>query len=162
MVNLRRRVMGLEEGDEKPKYSLKNGRRTMSSGKYGEVSNGNHIYQYGTVNGRALNYTDLTYGTTAHNNKPLWFTIPANSEVTLKLTFSTSVLPSATFYLRDINNVVVLSSGNIGTLDLSYIEVSTTLTEDTDVASFYLWMSKTTTDTFDVDVELYVEGERWI
>lgn len=162
MVMLRRRMMRMKEDSDKPKYALKNGKRTMSSGKYGEVSNDNHIYQYGTVNGRALNYTDLTYGTTAMNDKPLWFTIPANSEVTLRLTFTVIPVTNMSLNLRKTDNTTAITTGRIGSFGTQVIEVTETITEDTDISCFFAWFSGSTNDINEFDVELYVGSERWL
>lgn len=160
MVNLRRR--SLFTADVKPKYSLKDGRVSMSSGKYGLVSNGNHIYQYGTVNSRAINYTDLTYGSTPMDNKPLWFTIPANSEVTLRLTFTAIPVTNISLNLRKTDNTTALTTGKIGEYGTLVIEVTQTFTEATDISCFFTRFSGTTSDINEFDVELYVNDERWL
>lgn len=160
MVNLRRRAMS--EVDVKPKYSLKDGRVNMSSGKYGLVSNGNHIYQNGTVSSRAINYTDLKYGSTPMDNKPLWFTIPANSEVTLRLSFESIPVTNTSLNLRKTDNTMAITTGSIGSFGTQVIEVTETITEDTDISCFYAWFNKTTNYINEFDVELYVNDERWL
>lgn len=160
-----------------PLHALTNGMHTFSSNsRVLQITNGNHIDYTApnatsdtTQRGAYLNLSEITandntakYDTNVIRSNTI-FTIPemANVKVKLKNIQNTSVLPSDCYFVFALKNGSnnVIHSGNIsGTDDL---ELNFTIEDETPITCVMLY-ARVTISKLKLDIELYVNGVRWI
>ena len=152
------------------KYPLVNGRHNFSDGSYVEVTNGNHVKAI--KNGNRMGYfntSNINQNTDEVQNKsntdrlPTWITIPRNSTCLLKIFNIKRSGNNAdiSINLRRANDVSSIGFSTINFHDTEDKESEINITNNTNVSCVILWFSFQETYA-EFDIELYVNGERWI
>lgn len=152
------------------KYPLVNGRHDFSDGSYVEVTNGNHVkaikngYRMGYFNTSNINQnTDEVQNASNTDRLPTWITIPNNSTCLLKIS---NIKRSGNYADISINLRKAKSSSSIGFSTINFYDTNDKESEidvdvNTNVSCVILWLSYSETYA-EFDIELYVNGERWI
>ena len=152
------------------KYPLVNGRHNFSDGSYVEVTNGNHVkaikngYRMGYFNTSNINQnTDEVQNESNTDRLPTWITIPRNSTCLLKIFNIKRSGNNAdiSINLRRANDVSSIGFSTINFHDTEDKESEINITNNTNVSCVILWFSFQETYA-EFDIELYVNGERWI
>ena len=152
------------------KYPLVNGRHDFSDGSYVEVTNGNHVKaikngnQMGYFNASNINQnTDEVQSKSNTDRLPTWITIPRNSTCLLKIFNIKRSGNNAdiSINLRRANDVSSIGFSTINFHDTEDKESEINITNNTNVSCVILWFSFQETYA-EFDIELYVNGERWI
>ena len=134
----------------------------------------NYSYNEGTIkievtssfSHYVLNYTDLLFevynSSTITNNKPLWFTMPANSVCVLK-TKNVTNSANATWNvaMKTANGTTQFFANTNGT-HLQDEDTTQTIESATDVGCIYTYIaSGAVGDVIQFDMEFYVDGTRY-
>lgn len=152
------------------KYPLVNGRHNFSDGSYVEVTNGNHVkaikngYRMGYFNTSNINQnTDEVQNESNTDRLPTWITIPRNSTCLLKIFNIKRSGNNAdiSINLRRANDASSIGFSTINFHDTEDKESEIDITNNTNVSCVILWFSFQETYA-EFDIELYVNGERWI
>lgn len=167
---MRRRILMPDQAISDAKYPLVNGRHDFSDGSYVEVTNGNHVkaikngHSMGYFNASNINQnTDEVYTANNTDRLPTWITIPNNSTCLLKIF---NIKRSGNHANISINLRKAESSSSIGFSTINFFdtddkESEIIITNNTNVSCVILWFSYEETYA-EFDIELYVNGERWI
>ena len=146
------------------KYPLVNGRYTLSNGGYVEVSNGNHVHVVLGRQGTYINCSNIEQNTeTDFSNIPAWFTIPAGAACTLRLSNINRYGRQTSAYVNFMKaNSTSESDFRTGNLTDSVDAVTEASFENSEPISFLFFRPLNYTPEIEFDVELTVNGERWI
>ena len=155
------------------KYPLVNGRHEFSDGSYVEISNGNHIMLYKSINGSGyINISDISQNSDTIDNiqnmnyKPKIYTIPAG----VQTMFEVKNVKGIGAYDAQTNfrfsGTALSGSFKTGSFTYNNPEFNTTvkktLSDPEDVGCLFVYSTMPKGASIEFDVEFYVNGERWI
>ena len=152
------------------KYPLVNGRHEFSDGSYVEVSNGNHVEMHVLSNDALINLSNVFQNTPSTNsygninNLPEIFTLPAGSHCVLRLKNIQQVNANkrGTVNFRAANGTYSSNfNDDINFSLVNNVTIERDMGSDFSVGCFLTWNSSSNFD-LEFDVELTVNGERWI
>ena len=168
MSLLRRRMM-MQTMESGAKYPLVNGRHEFDNGGYVEVTNGNHVRIENVAQASYVNLSNINQnnenssGDNNINYLPVWITLPAQSTCIFKILNivrnGTATVIGVNFRKANAAQSLGFSNGNFTDSNdkIKYVTVN----EDTDVGCLFIWIGNYT-PYIEFDVELTVNGERWI
>ena len=155
------------------KYPLVNGRHEFSDGSYVEISNGNHIMFYKSINGGGyINISDISQNSDTIGNvkninyKPKIYTIPAGVQTRFEVKNVKGIGDydaQTNFRLSERN-----TSGSFRTGSFTYSNpefntvVLKTLENPEDVGCLFIYSGMPAGAQVEFDVQFTVNGERWI
>lgn len=151
------------------KYPLVNGRHEFDNGGYVEVTNGNHVrienVAYNSyVNLSNVNQNEIVSNSTNNiNYLPTWITLPEQSTCIFQILNivrnGTSTTIGVNFRKANAAQSLGFSDGNFtdSSDKIKYVIVN----EDTDAGCLFAYIGNDT-PFIEFDVELTVNGERWI
>ena len=153
-------------------YEIKDRYNSNGTEIYVTITNGNHVKIFGEKGSSNWylnkNFSSLsTNGADATALTETWFTIPANAEVEMKLAninceATTTNLANALFYFADVNGTKIISANLKDLGGSTERTVTATVTADTAIKCMIANFMKNANEYFEFDVELWVNGERWI
>ena len=165
---MRRRMM-MDTKKDSAKYPLVNGRHEFDNGGYVEVANGNHVRIENVKNASYVNLSNINQNgdDSAQPNNinylPTWITLPAQSTCIFKILNivrnGIAAFIGVNFRKANAEQSLEFSTGNF--MDSNDRIKSVTVNEDTDVGCLFTWIGNFTS-YIEFDVELTVNGERWI
>ena len=151
------------------KYPLVNGRHEFDNGGYVEVANGNHVRIENVTHNSYVNLSNINQNgddSTRPNNidyLPTWITLPAQSTCIFKILNivrnGIATIIGVNFRKANAMHSLGFSNGNFTDSNdkINYVTVN----EDTDAGCLFTWIGNYTS-YIEFDVELTVNGERWI
>ena len=172
-MSLPRRRMMMQIIESGAKYPLVNGRHEFSDGSYVEISNGNHIMFYKSINGGGyIDISDISQNSDTIDNvqninyKPKIYTIPAGVQTRLEVKNVKGIggYDAQTNFRLSERNI----SGSFKTGNFTYNNpefntvVLKTLENPEDVGCLFIFSAMPAGAQVEFDVELTVNGERWI
>ena len=151
------------------KYPLVYGRHEFDNGGYVEVSNGNHVKIETITSSSCVNLSNVNQNgddSTKSNNinyLPTWITLPAQSTCIFKILniVRNGIATSIGVNFRKANAGYSLGFSNGNFTDSNDKVKYVTVNEDTDVGCLFTWIGNYAS-YIEFDVELIVNGERWI
>lgn len=172
MSLLRRRMM-MQTMESGAKYPLVNGRHEFSDGSYVEISNGNHIMFYKSINGGGyINISDISQNSDTIDNvkninyKPKIYTIPAGVQTRFEVKNVKGIGDydaQTNFRLSERNTSGSFKTGTFNTSNPEFnTTVKKTLLGPEDVGCLFVYSTMPKGASIEFDIEFYVNGERWI
>ena len=157
------------------KYPLVNGRHEFSDGSYVEVTNGNHVKIVGDTSDNVSSqaYASINFTNINNNTDSLQNYHNSNQNVTYPLRNGDTVVLKYTNIQKDFvsnfgfngyiaNSVVSAGLNTNGTPVTTEDRIENiVLTQNKDVGALFCYNS-VLDGTMEFDIELYVNGERWI
>lgn len=151
------------------KHPLVNGRHEFDNGGYVEVTNGNHIKIEEARDNSYVNFSNVNQNkivsNTANNINylPTWITLPAQSTCIFQILniVRNGTATSIGVNFRKANAAQSLGFSNGNFTDSNDKIKYMTVNEDTDAGCLFIWIGNYT-PYIEFDVELTVNGERWI
>ena len=169
MLLRRRMMMETTKEQSGARYPLVNGRHEFSDGGYVEVTNGNHVKiemvaASSYVNLSNINQNEINSSSTKNiNYLPTWITLPAQSTCIFQILniVRNGIATTIGINFRKANTAQSLGFSNGNFTDSNDKINYVTVNEDTDVGCLFAWIGNNT-QCIEFDVELTVNGERWI
>ena len=155
------------------KYPLVNGRHEFSDGSYVEISNGNHIMLYKSINGSGyINISDISQNSDTIDNiqninyKPKIYTIPAGVQTMFEVKNVKGIGAYDAQTNFRLSGTALSGSFKTGSFNYNNPEFNTTvkktLSDPEDVGCLFVYSTMPKGASIEFDVEFYVNGERWI
>ena len=161
--------MMMDTKKDSAKYPLLNGRHKFSNGGYVEVSNGNHVKIETITPASYVNLSNVNQnGDDSTKSKnidylPAWVTFPEGSTCIFRILNinrnNTTTVVGLNF--RGANKATSLNFSNGNFTDSNDKIKIVVLNEYTEAGCLFIWIGNYTT-FMEFDVELTVNGERWI
>ena len=169
MLLRRRMMMETTKEQSGARYPLVNGKHEFSDGSYVEVSNGNHVKiemvaASSYVNLSNINQNEINSSSTKNiNYLPTWITLPAQSTCIFQILniVRNGMATTIGINFRKANAAQSLEFSDGNFTDSNDKIKHVTVNEDTDVGCLFAWIGNYT-QCIEFDVELTVNGERWI
>lgn len=170
---MRRRMM-MQTEKSGAKYPLVNGRHEFSDGSYVEISNGNHIMFYKSINGFGyINISDISQNSDTIDNmkninyKPKIYTIPSGVQTRFEVKNvhgTGGMLIETNFRLANSNISGSYHTGRFSVLNPENNTIASVVLEAAeDVGCLFLYQAGGSNgNVIEFDVEFTVNGERWI
>ena len=155
------------------KYPLVNGRHEFSDGSYVEISNGNHIMFYKSINVVGyINISDISQNSDTIDNiqnmnyKPKIYTIPAGVQTMFEVKNVKGIGAYDAQTNFRLSGTALSGSFKTGSFTYNNPEFNTTvkktLSDPEDVGCLFVYSTMPKGASIEFDVEFYVNGERWI
>ena len=172
MSLLRRRMM-MQIIESGAKYPLVNGRHEFSDGSYVEISNGNHIMFYKSINGGGyINISDISQNSDTIDNvkninyKPKIYTIPAGVQTRFEVKNVKGIGDYDAQTNFRLSGTAFSGSFKTGSFTYNNPEFNTvalkTLENPEDVGCLFMYTAMPAGTQIEFDVQFTVNGERWI
>ena len=155
------------------KYPLVNGRHEFSDGSYVEISNGNHIMFYKSINGGGyINISDISQNSDTIGNvqninyKPKIYTIPAGVQTRFEVKNVKGIGSYDAQTNFRLSERGISGSFKTGSFTYNNPEFNTvvlkTLENPEDVGCLFMYTAMPAGTQIEFDVQFTVNGERWI